>query len=153
MYELTTTTTRALILQAIANRADALLVLLPSDSSTEADLLWARSSLDPSELPAAVVNPQPETCDRDTYGIDRVNLPVTVSLCCLLGSHNSVDLGEMLLGQMCAQIPMNGITVDSKLLDIRYTGGGVESYPERDDQALVVSATFEIEYELTSNIS
>ena len=150
MIDLDTQSIRAQILQALGERCQALLVLLPGGSDAEAEVHWARQSLRPQELPAAVVNPQPETGER-SYGIDRLTMPVTISLACLLGEYNAVDLSEHLLAELRKQVPLEDPTLGGLAHDLRYVQGGVDDYPEEDDQALVVNATFEIDYETTIN--
>lgn len=150
MIDLETQSIRAQILQRIGERCQALLVLLPGGSDSEAEVYWARQSLSPQELPAAVVTPQPETGEMG-YGFDRLTLPVTISLACLLGEQNPVDLSEYLLAELRKQVPLEDPTLDGLAQDLRYVQGGVDDYPEEDDQALVVNATFEIYYETTIN--
>jgi len=150
MIDLDTKSIRARILQTLGERCQSLLVLLPGGSDIEPEVYWARQSLRPQELPAAVVNPQPEAGER-SYGIDRLTMPVTISLACLLGEHNAVDLAESLLAEIRKQVPLNDPTLGGLVQDLRYVQGGVDDYPEEDDQALVVNATFEIDYETTAN--
>ena len=150
MINLETQSIRAQILQVLGERCQALLVLLPGGSDSEAEVYWARQSLKPQELPAAVVNPQPETGEMG-YGFDRLTMPVTISLACLLGEQNPVDLSEYLLAELRKQVPLEDPTLGGLAQDLRYVQGGVDDYPEEDEQALVVNATFEIYYETTIN--
>jgi len=150
MINLDTQSIRAQILQKLGERCQALLVLLPNESDVEADVYWARRSLSPQELPAVVVTPEPESNDR-TFDEDQLIVPVTISLACLLGSHNAVDLAEALLAELRRQIPLDDPTLGGLAKNMRYVGGGTDDYPERDDQALVVNATFEIDYETIAN--
>lgn len=150
MIDLDTQSIRARIVQTLGERCQSLLVLLPGGSDTEPEVYWARQSLRPQELPAAVVNPQPEVGER-CYGIDQLTMPVTISLACLLGEHNAVDLAESLLAEIRKQIPLDDPTLGGLAQDLRYVQGGVDDYPEEDEQALVVNATFEIDYETTAN--
>lgn len=149
--ELTISTSiRAQILQAIGDRARELIVLLPTGQDQPATLTWARSSLHPSELPVVNVLPQPETAERG-YGTDQITMPVQISIACLLGTNIPVDLGEDLLAIMRRIIPGTDQTLGGLSDDIRYIGGGVDDYPQDQDQALVVNATFEIEYQTVAN--
>ncbi|MCK4620721.1 MAG: hypothetical protein KAT62_00760 [Desulfuromonadales bacterium] len=150
MIYLETQSIRAQILQKLGERCQALLVLLPGGADTEPEVLWARQSLHPTELPAAVVNPHPEDADR-TYGVDQLTMPVTISLACLLGEHNAVDLSESLLAEIRKRVPLDDPTLGGLAQDLRYVQGGTDDYPTEDDQALVVNATFEIDYETTIN--
>ena len=150
MIDLDSQSVRAKILQIIGERCQALLVLLPGGADAEPTVLWARQSLSPTELPAVVVTPQPEDGER-LYGIDKLTMPVTISLACLLGDHNPVDLAESLLAELRQQVPLEDPTLGGLAQDVRYVQGGVDDYPEQDDQALVVTATFEIEYETEIN--
>ena len=150
MIDLETQSIRAQILQKIGERCQALLVLLPCGNDTEPEIYWARQSLHPTELPACVITPEPETGER-LYGVDSLVMPVTISLACLLGEYNAVDLAESLLSELRKQIPLDDSTLDGLAQDLRYIQGGVDDYPETDDQALVVTAMFEINYETTIN--
>ena len=150
MIDLDTQSIRAKILQKIGERCQALLVLLPGGDDAEADVLWARQSLHPTELPACVVTPQPEETERG-YGYDRLVMPVTISLACLLGEHTAVDLAESLLSEIRKQVPLDDSTLGALAEDLRYVQGGVDDFPEDQDQALVVNATFEIIYETEAN--
>lgn len=150
MIDLDTQSIRAQILQKIGERAQLLLAILPNGSENEASVYWARRSLKPQELPAAVVTPQPETGER-TYGVDQLTMPVTISLACLRGTLNAVDLAEHLLAELRKQIAQDDPKFGGLAQDLRYVQGGVDDYPEEDEQALVVSAAFEIDYETTAN--
>jgi len=150
MIDLETRSIRAQILQKLGERCQNLLALLPNGSDGEPSVFWARRGLSPSELPAIVVNPEVESGDR-TFGEDQLTMPVTFSMACLLGNNNAVDLGEFLLAEMRRQIPDTDTTLGDLAKTIRYVQGGSDDYPERDDQALVVSATFEIDYETVKN--
>ena len=150
MIDLETQSIRAQILQQLGERCQSLLVLLPGGGDSEAEVYWARQSLSSQELPAAVVNPQPETGER-SYGIDHLTMPVTISLACLLGEYNAVDLSEFLLAELRRQVPLDDPSLGGLAQDLRYVQGGVDDYPEEDEQTLVVNATFEIDYETTAN--
>ena len=78
-------------------------------------------------------------------------MPVTISLACLLGEYNAVDLSEFLLAELRRQMPLGDPSLGGLAQDLRYVQGGVDDYPEEDEQALVVNATFEIDYETTAN--
>jgi len=150
MIDLDTQSIRAQILQTIGERCQALLVLLPGGADAEAEVFWARQSLEPSELPACVVTPQPEVAERTT-GADQLTMEVMISLVCLLGNHNAVDLAESLLAELRQQIPADDSTIGGLAQALRYVGGGTDDYPQADDQALVVPAVFEVDYETESN--
>jgi len=150
MTDLETQSIRAKILQAIGDRCQSLLVKLPSGKWADAQVFWGRQSLDPEELPAGVVTPEPETGER-TFDSDELTMPVTISLACLLGNDNAVDLAESLLAELRRQVPLDDETLDGLAKEIRYVGGGTSDYPERDDQSLVVTATFEIDYATAAN--
>ena len=150
MIDLDTQSIRAQILQKIAMRCESLLALLPKSGDIEPQVFWARRQLLPEELPAAVVTPELETGERTT-GVDQLTMAVTVSLVCLIGEHNAVDLSEYLLAELRRQIPLDDTTLDGLAQDIRYVEGGVNDYPDKDEQGLSVFAAFEIEYETESN--
>jgi len=151
MQDLDTQSIRAQIIQAIAERAQNILVMLPGGREADPDVLWARSRLKPEELPAIVVTPEPDTPGDEAYGADLLTIPITISAACLLGKNHPVDLGEFILAQMRKAIPGNDTTIGGLAETIRYAGGGVEEYPDRNDQAMVVVVTFEIDYETATN--
>lgn len=151
MIDLNTQSIRAQILQKIAMRCESLLALLPNDGDIEPQIFWARQQLLPDELPAAVVTPEPESGDRSSYGSDLLTMPVTISLVCLIGLHNAVDLAEYLLAEMKGRIPLDDQTFDGLAQDIRFVQGGVNDYPDEDEQGLSVFAVFEIDYETEIN--
>jgi hypothetical protein len=151
MIDLQTQSIRAKILQVIGERCQDLLVLLPSDGEVEPDVYWARQQLLPTEVPAAVVTPKPDEPGDQGHGFDRLTMPVSISLACLIGNHNPLDLSEMLLAEMREKIPLSDQTLGGLARDVRYMGGGVDDYPEQDEQALVVTTIFEIDYETELN--
>jgi hypothetical protein len=150
MIDLTAQSIRAQILQAVGVRCQALLVPLPDETSSTAEVYWARQSLRPEELPAVVVTPGIESGER-SYGVDRITMPVTISLACLLGDLIAVDLGELLLAELRQKIPLTDPTLGGLAQDLRYVQGGVDDYPDQDNQALVAAVTFEIDYETAVN--
>lgn len=151
MIDLDTQSIRAKILQTLGERCQLLLVLLPNDTEVEPNVYWARQSLKPeTEVPAVVITPDVEEGDR-SFAEDLLTMPVIVDLVCLLGNHNAVDLSEYLLAEMRKGIPLDDPTFNGLAINTRYVGGGVEDYPEEDDQALVVKARFEIKYETIAN--
>jgi len=150
MINLESTSTRAQILQAIGENCQNLLALLPTGTEAEASIYWARRQLKPTELPALVITPGIETAERD-YGNDILAMPVTISVAVLLGAHNALDLGEMLLAELRTVVPGADPTFNGLATDTVYTEGGVEDYPENQEQALVVNATFTITYETSAN--
>ena len=141
---------RAQILQKIGERAQQMIVLLPSGMDADAQLFWARQQLHPSELPAVNILPQPETGDR-SYGADHLTMPVQISIACLLGNNSAVDLAEDLLATMRRTVPGSDPTLGGLAQDIRYMSGGVDDYPEDADQALVATTLWEIDYQTQAN--
>jgi hypothetical protein len=150
MIDLTAETMSAKILQQLGQRAQSLLVLLPNESESVPEVYWARNILSVEELPGVVVTPSVESGARK-YGVDVINREVTISLVCLVGDHNPLDLSEMLLGELKTQIPGSDPTLGGMAQDMTYSGGGVTDYPERDEQGLSVYATFDIEYHTEIN--
>jgi hypothetical protein len=150
MIDLTAETMSAKILQQLGQRAESLLVLLPNESESVPEVYWARNRLSVEELPGAVVTPGAESAERK-YGVDVMTREVTISLVCLVGNHNPLDLSEVLLGGLKTQIPGDDMTLGGLAQDMTYSGGGVIDYPERDEQGLSVYATFEVEYHTEIN--
>ncbi len=141
---------RARILAALGSRAEALVAIMPDGLSQGMDLTWARQALSPGELPLINILPQPETAER-SYGVDRMTFPVQIAVACLLGDYRPIELAEDLLAKMRSVLPAADPTLGGLAEDMRYTGGGVEDYPEDEDQALVVITQWEIVYETQGN--
>ena len=150
MTDFTTYNVRTKILQELGRRCEWLMESEQGLSFQEAALYWARQSLDPRELPASVITPGLETSERG-YGFDRLTLPITISLACIIADRDPLDFSEHLLAELRRKISSDDPTLGGLAQDIRYVSGGVEDYPEQDDQALVVVANFEIEYETEIN--
>jgi hypothetical protein len=149
MIDLDTQSIRARILQKLGEQCQYLLAMLPSGDEKEPQILWGRRSIRPEELPAVVITPQPESATK-SYGADEITMPVTVAMVCLLGEHNPLDLGEYLLAQMREYVAADS-TMGDLAGDTRYMEGGIDEYPESNDQALVVSTTWEIDYTTLRN--
>jgi hypothetical protein len=145
-----TNSIRSRILSALGERCYNLLALLPDDRERTPEIYWARQRLQPTEVPAVVITPQPEEA-TPMSGVDEKTMPVQISMVCLLGDWKPVDLGEYLLAQMCQVIPGQDESFGGLCITINYLGGGVEDYPEDTDQAMVCTSTWAIVYETFTN--
>lgn len=141
---------RSRVLTALGDRCHNLVALLPDDRERTPAVYWARQRLEPSEVPAVVIIPQPEQAERQ-YGTDMITMPVSISMVCLLGDWLPVDLGEYLLAQMRKEIPAQDATLNGLAVDVHYIGGGVDDYPEDTDQAMVCTTSWEVVYETDNN--
>jgi len=151
MTDITTTNSlRARILTKLGDRCHNLLALLPDDREQTPAIYWARQRLQPSEVPAVVIIPQPEQAERQ-FSADMITLPVSISMVCLLGTWRAVDLAEYLLAQMRQVVPAQDTTLGALAIDMHYLGGGVDDYPQDTDQAMVCTTSWEIIYETQNN--
>lgn len=119
----------------------------------------ARKSLDPDDLPACVVYPQPETAEP-LAGMTQLTMPIRIEGLAKYGSANPSVVAEMILGDLIKCIlssswdrrtlipsPVSPATyIDQYDSGVEYKGGGTDDYPNAEDQTVGVSALFEVSY-------
>lgn len=137
-------TIRRQILDALGVRAAQ--VRLPGGTAA-LNICYARQTLAAAELPALVITPQEESAER-RYGQDLITMPVSVSVAAVLGAFEPLTLAEAILGELRSVFPA---PLEGLAEDIRYAEGGVNEWPERQDQAIVVTAVFNIVYSTAAN--
>lgn len=97
------------------------------------------------DLPVIAMWPEVEDSERQ-YGIQKATMPVNISAIKIVGDVNPSVLGEQMLGNLITCI-VGGRSNVSKIEDLRYTGGGVENYPEAEEQTIMVQCNIEVDYE------
>ena len=147
---------REQIILIILDLLDGLAAPLPVDGEAAATVYRARKFFDPAtgEVPAVSVFPQPdEPGNEESYDVDSLIMPIEVHVLALFGDRNPSELGELMLAELryalggCDPSRAALFNVLGELIDsIRFVGGGIEDYPDEDDQALVVRGVFNIEY-------
>ncbi len=114
-----------------------------------------RKMVDPDELPATIVWPQPEKAEAE-YGALNCTMTIRVEGLAKFGTTNPSVVAEQILGDLkkCILAPENLLTspdtgwsrspdyIDS----IVYTDGGTDEYPEEGALTVGASAIFEVAY-------
>lgn len=131
-------TIRELIIQELANQLELATI------GDYGQVYRGRTYFTPDELPVMAVLPAAETAER-SYGEQNCTMPVALHVVQVLGNNDPSTLGETILGDMIQATVGNRDKI-SYISDLRYTGGGVEDYPDREDQALVVVLNLEVDY-------
>ncbi|MBN1664838.1 MAG: hypothetical protein JW943_14655 [Deltaproteobacteria bacterium] len=126
----------------------------PQEYNTDCGLnvLRARPSVDPGELPCVVVWPQDETAEN-AYGRSKHVMPVQVEGLAVFGSDDPSVAGERILGDLikCFTSPLwdrtrpGEPTPENYLDSIVYVEGGVEA-PKDGDISVAAKARFNITY-------
>lgn len=129
-------TIRELILQDLAS-------LLTSRHGAS-NVYRGRTQFDYADLPCVTILPALETAER-AYGEQQCTMPVTIHAVQVVGDNEPGVLAETILGNLINDI-IGGRSSISRIEDIRYTGGGVETWPEQDEQAITVQIDVEIQY-------
>lgn len=103
-----------------------------------------RTQFEYADLPCVSILPGLETAEK-AYGEQRLTMPVSVHAVQVSGDNEPGVLAETILGNLIDDV-IGGRSSISHISDIRYTGGGVETWPEQDEQALSVQIDIEIQY-------
>lgn len=103
-----------------------------------------RTQLEYSDLPCAVILPGMEEAER-VYGEQRITMPVSIHAVQVVGDNEAGSLAETLLGELISDV-VGGKESVSRADDIRYVSGGVETWPEQNEQALSVQIDIEVQY-------
>jgi len=96
-------------------------------------------------LPIITVLPQVETSERQ-YGVQSNVMPVNIHAVKITGDTNPSVVGEKILGELISGVVGNSSNI-SNIEDIKYTGGGIDTYPTEDEQAVSVQCSIEVDYE------
>jgi hypothetical protein len=107
-----------------------------------------RKSLDPDDLPAFVVWPQPEEAERK-YGFSQCTMPMRIEALQKHGKKNHSKAAEAALGDMIRAMTAPeeiGKVTNGLADDVVYILGGPEDYPEDDDTVTGCAAMFTIKY-------
>ncbi len=127
-------TIRELIIQDIVAALESL--------SGYGEVYRGRTYFSPDELPAVSVLPGIESGEKQ-YGAQILTMPVQVHAVQVVGDNNPSELSETVLGDLIDVLIYGAI---DRINGMTYTGGGVEDYPDEDDQAVSVQISIEIEY-------
>lgn len=108
---------------------------------------------DGANLPGISVFPMPESTTKE-YSVNVNTMPMQLRAIFKQGTSNPSVIGEQVLGDLLLCLlglddewaPKQRTYLGSEKDSIRYTGGGIEDYPDADEPATVVVANFEITY-------
>jgi hypothetical protein len=85
-----------------------------------------------------------ESAER-RYGEQQMTMLVSIYSLQVMGSYTSGELAEIVLGDLINTV-IGGRDNISRIDDLRYTNGGVETWPDKMEQALSVQIDIEIQY-------
>lgn len=140
-------TIREKILQQILARLAVITIANGCQTGVGTNVVRARRSIDPDELPAAVLWPRPETAE-EIYGRTRCAMPVRVEGLAAMGSGNASVISEKILGDLVKCLVSSAwVRSPEYITDIAYRGGGTETYPAEGETAVGTYADFIITYE------
>lgn len=129
-------TIRELILQDVAG----LLESLYGASSVHR----GRTQFEYADLPCVTILPEAETAER-VYGEQQLTMPVAIHAVQVVGNKEVGTLAEDTLGELISSVIGSRLSL-SRIDDIYYTEGGVETWPEQEEQALSVQISIEVKY-------
>jgi len=148
-------TIREIIIQDFIARAAVITTTNGYNTNFQAPALRARKTVDPDELPAIVIWPQPEKATQ-IYGQHSCVMSIRVEGIAHFGTANPSVVAEKILGDLkkcflssenLLSSPASGWSRSPDYIDsIVYTGGGTEDYPEDDKKTIGSSATFDVAY-------
>ena len=148
-------TIREIIIQDIMARLVEITVDGGYNTDIGARVYRVRKMVDPEELPACVVWPQPETAENG-YGQLKCKMQMRVEGIADFGTTNASVVAEKILGDLKKCLlarenetvsPSTGWSRSPDYIDsIIYTGGGTDEYPEEGALSVGTYATFEITY-------
>lgn len=95
-------------------------------------------------VPCILVLPGMESAER-RYGEQQMTMLVSIYSLQVMGSYTSGELAEIVLGDLINTV-IGGRDNISRIDDLRYTNGGVETWPDKMEQALSVQIDIEIQY-------
>jgi hypothetical protein len=152
-------TIREKIIQQIVTRLAVITTTNGYNIDLGASVERVRKNLDPSDLPACVVFPQPETVEPE-YGVMKITMPVRIEGLAAFWATNPSVIAEQILGDLIKA--MTDPTWDRRRLvtspaspvvylaayddSIVYKGGGTDEYPNDEDLTVGASALFEVTY-------
>jgi len=97
------------------------------------------------DLPAIAVLPGVETAEKK-YGEQFCVMPVAVHAIQVIGSGNNPSVvGEVALADLIDNLIGGRDNID-KVNNITYAGGGIEDYPDENEQAIVINVNIDVEY-------
>jgi len=110
-----------------------------------------RTYFDYEEMPCITVLPGVETADKQ-YGEQFCTMPVTVHAVQVVSvgdgedrANQSSERGEIILGDLINKLIRGRDNID-RINNIRYTGGGIEDYPDVEEQTISVQVSLEVDY-------
>ena len=103
-----------------------------------------RTQLEYGDLPCADLLPGMESAER-VYGEQRITLPISIYALQIIEDEDVGALAEVLLGQLISDIVGNKDNI-GYISDMQYSSGGVDTWPEQNEQALSVQIDIEILY-------
>ncbi|MDX9819495.1 MAG: hypothetical protein RBT16_11315 [Desulfococcus multivorans] len=110
------------------------------------NVVRARKSLDPEELPACAVFPQPETVEMIS-GYTQCIMPVRIEGIVKFGGENPSEAAERVLGDIIACLAGRGwVRLPDYIDSIAYAGGGTDEYPDEGSVTVGTSALFNVKY-------
>ena len=152
-------TIREKIIQQIVTRLAVITTTNGYNINLGAKVERVRRSLDPSDLPACVVFPQPETAEP-LHGFMTVTMPIRIEGIAEFGATNPSVIAEQILGDLIKAMtsptwdrrivvtsPASPVTYLDPYDDaILYKGGGTDQYPNDEDLTVGASALFDVTY-------
>lgn len=141
-------TIREKILQQMMTRLAVITTVNGYGTDIGTNVIRARRSVDPDELPATVLWPGTEKVEDALYGMTRCSMTVRVEGLTIFGSENPSIVSERILGDLIMCLVSSAWVRDPEYMTgIAYRGGGTDSYPEESDKAVGAYADFLVTYE------
>ena len=148
-------TIREIIIKDFIARLAVITVANGYATACGANVLRARKTIDPTELPAIVVWPLSEKAVHQ-YGELQCTMTIRVEGIVEFGTEEPYIIYERILGDLkkCILAPENLLTsphsgwsrspdyIDS----IIYTGGGTDQYPDENEKTIGAYANFDVGY-------
>lgn len=106
----------------------------------------ARKTVDPLELPATIVLPQPETVEY-LYGMLKCSMSLRIEGIAAFGTENPSVIAERILGDLKKCVLSSSWSRSPDYIDsIIYTGGGPSDYPDESQTTVGVAVNFDVGY-------
>lgn len=139
-------TIRELIIKKFVSWLPAITIANGYSTAIGGNILRARKTVDPDELPMSNIIPGTETGELK-YGMQKCTMTIRIEAIVHYGSVDPSVMSEKILGDLkkCVLAPDN-LTSTPKIDSIIYTGGGTDEYPDDGKKTIGAYANFDVQY-------
>ncbi|MBF0395772.1 MAG: hypothetical protein HQK78_03295 [Desulfobacterales bacterium] len=142
-------TVREQVITVIIDRLKEIVKTYGYNTNCGQNVIRARKSIDPDELPAIVVWPLNEEAEKK-YGQMFCTMEFKIESLKKFESENPSIVAEQMLGDMINAMTYSPIS--PLIEDITYTSGGLNEYPDAGELVVSSFTTFNVKYSfLTGN--